>query len=286
MTRQRPTFRFAPSPTGPLHLGHAFSAITAFEQAREAEGRFLVRIEDIDHTRARFEWEAANLSDLAWLGLTWEEPVLKQSTRLPAYAAALETLRDKGLLFGCTCRRRDIDLALSAMQEGVTHGPDGPIYPGTCRDNTIAKGAPLPLQIAIRLDMNAALEALPETLTYVETGTSPGLRTIAAKTLPTTAGDIVLARRDYPTSYHLAVTLDDAHQGVTHVTRGEDLASATPIHVALQHLLGLPTPTYHHHRLIRDDAGKRLAKRDDARAIARYRDEGKTPADIRKMIGL
>ena len=277
------TFRFAPSPTGPLHLGHAFSAITAFEQARATGGRFLLRIEDIDHTRARPQWEDAIFDDLKWLGLSWDAPVLRQSTRMDAYTAALETLRDQGLLYTCSCKRRDIDQALSATQEGVTFGPDGPVYPGTCRSNRIAPGAPLPTGQAIRLDMAAAATA---PVTYTETGNAPGPKTKTPEALISQIGDVVLARRDYPTSYHLAVVVDDAHQSVTHVTRGEDLAEATPIHALLQTRLGLPTPRYHHHRLIRDEAGKRLAKRDDARALSRYRAEGASPADIRAMIGL
>ena len=265
------TERFAPSPTGPLHLGHAFSAITAHTRARAANGRFLLRIEDIDHTRARPEWEAQILDDLHWLGLTWDGPVLRQSGRMAAYRRALESLRDMGLLFACACNRRDIDAALSATQEGVTYGPDGPVYPGTCRSNTVAPGQDLPSGAALRLDMKKAVQCVEKKAPFA--------------TLIQTAGDVVLARKDYPTSYHLSVVVDDAYQGVTHVTRGEDLKEATPIHMLLQNLLDLPTPDYHHHRLIRDETGKRLAKRDDARALAKYRAEGATPADIRRMVG-
>lgn len=294
--------RFAPSPTGPLHLGHAFSALTAFERAEAAGGEFLLRIEDIDQTRARPEWEAQIEADLSWLGLSWEEPVLRQSERMGAYRAALQALWDRDLLYPCSCTRRDIDAALSAPQEGVpTHGPDGVIYPGTCRGKGRLPRSlqEMPEGAALRLDMAQAVlcrgrhEVVPGRphgrymLDFEETGPAfAGLHSIDAETLPATVGDIVLARKGWGTSYHLAVVLDDAHQGITHVTRGEDLFDATVIHVLLQVLLGLPTPVYHHHRLIRDDGGKRLAKRDDARAIATYRAEGATPEDIRRRIGL
>ncbi|MEM6277484.1 MAG: tRNA glutamyl-Q(34) synthetase GluQRS [Pseudomonadota bacterium] len=265
--------RFAPSPTGPLHLGHAFSALTAFEAAKSAGGRFLLRIEDTDTTRSRPEWEEQIYDDLAWLGLSWEEPVLRQSSNVAAYEAALSRLPT----FACTCNRADIRAALSAPQE--RHGPDGLIYPGTCRT---AKRSPE--GAARRLDMALASEALPQTLRWFE-GDAP--QCYPTHELTTNVGDIVLSRRDTGlAAYHLAVVVDDAAQGVTDVIRGEDLREATVIHVALQHLLGLPTPRYHHHRLIRDETGRRLAKRDDDRAIATYRAEGATPSDIRAMIGL
>jgi glutamyl-Q tRNA(Asp) synthetase len=263
--------RFAPSPTGPLHLGHACSAL--FAAARG--DRFLLRIEDTDQTRCRPDWETRIYDDLAWLGLTWEQPVLRQSTRGPAYQAALDRLSALGLTYHCTCTRGDIRAALSAPQEGATPGPDGPIYPGTCRGKHHSEGA-------LRLDMARATRRLPD-LTFTEAGRT---LTFNPRQLVRTAGDIVLNRRDAGFAYHLAVVVDDAFQGVTLVTRGEDLLPATPIHVLLQHLLGLPTPAYHHHRLIRDETGKRLAKRDDARALAKYRAEGATPADIRRMVGL
>jgi glutamyl-Q tRNA(Asp) synthetase len=266
--------RFAPSPTGPLHLGHAYAALVAAARGE----RFLLRIEDIDTARSKPEWEAAIHEDLAWLGLRWETPVLRQSDRLPAYRAALARLTAQGLTYHCTCSRGDIRVALSAPQEGAVIGPDGPVYPGTCRDKGHATGA-------VRLDMTRSM-ALAGALEFTETGTRPGLYRFAADRMQREVGDIVLARRDIGTSYHLAVVVDDAAQGITEVTRGEDLFAATPIHVILQRLLGLPTPTYHHHRLIRDDQGKRLAKRDDARALAKYRAEGATPTDIRRMVGL
>ena len=250
--------RFAPSPTGPLHLGHAFSALTAFKRATSANGIFLLRIEDIDQSRCRPEWESLIYKDLAWLGITWEKPVLRQSTRLATYRAALQTLWDKGQLYPCLCSRAHIKAAAGAPQEGAPLlGPDGTIYPGTCRQSPLPNEMP---PTALRLKMPAELQ--------------------------NSIGDIVIARQDMGTSYHLSVVIDDAFQNVSHVTRGEDLAEATPIHKYLQQILGLPTPIYHHHRLIRDENGKRLAKRDDARAISKYRSEGATPQDIRQMIGL
>lgn len=275
--------RFAPSPTGPLHLGHAFSALTAFDLARAAGGRFLLRIEDIDRPRCRAEYEAAILDDLRWLGLDWPEPVMRQSERMPAYAAALARLAAMGLTYRCTCTRADIRAALSAPQEGaVPQGPDGPVYPGTCRHaGHTDPGA------AVRLDMAAALARLGTSPGFLETGPlHPGTHALTTDHLLNRVGDIVLARRDIGTSYHLAVVVDDAEQGVTLVTRGADLFDATAIHAVLQRLLDLPTPAYHHHRLIRDGQGRRLAKRDDARALAGYRAEGASPADIRALVGL
>ena len=283
------TTRFAPSPTGPLHLGHAHAAIVAHDMARAAGGRFLLRIEDIDQSRARPEWEALIVQDLHWLGLAWDGPVMRQSDRLPAYRAALMHLWQRGLIYPCTCTRRDIMEAASAPQEGVAPavGPDGPVYPGTCRHDHDGQ-APLP-EAALRLNMARAVSTLAELLSFVETGQGPdgqsGPQTIDTECLLHNVGDVVLARRDMGTSYHLAVVVDDADQGVTHVTRGEDLFEATQIHVLLQHLLGLPTPVYHHHRLIRDDHGKRLAKRDDARAIRAYREDGLSRDQVRKLAG-
>lgn len=283
--------RFAPSPTGPLHLGHAYSAILAHDMARKAGGTFLLRIEDIDQGRSRPEWEAQIADDLRWLGLSWEEPVLRQSDRLAAYRRAMEDLWDRGLVFACTCNRRDILAAASAPNEGLpATGPDGVVYPGTCRARNSAAIGPMPAGCAFRLDVARAV-AVPRSLAaFTETGAGPGGETgriaIDGGAMVAGTGDIVLARRDIGTSYHLAVVLDDAAQGITHVVRGEDLFEATRIHAVLQRLLGLPTPVYHHHRLIRDAAGKRLAKRDDARAIRTYRDEGASPADIRRLVGL
>jgi len=254
--------RFAPSPTGPLHLGHAFSALTAFDLARAHQGQFLLRIEDIDQSRARAEWEDQIYDDLTWLGLDWPLPVMRQSERLAAYAAALDHLWARGCLYQCHCSRRDIQDAVSAPQEGAPMiGPDGIVYPGTCRGGQ--RPALRPNDAVLRLDMKMVAPHLAKTI-----------------------GDVVLARRDMGTSYHLSVVVDDAAQGITDVVRGADLEDATPIHNVLQDLLGYPRPRYHHHRLIRDDAGKRLAKRDDARALGKYRAEGATPRDIRVALGL
>jgi len=273
--------RFAPSPTGPLHLGHAYSAMLAHDMARAARGRFLVRIDDLDQSRARPEWEAQCLEDLAWLGLDWPRPVLHQSSRLPRYRDALAQLWQMGLLYACTCTRSDIRAAVSAPQEGAAlHGADGLVYPGTCRPATPPTGA-LPGDAALRLDMARALAGLDGPLTFLEKGCP-----ITANPLAASLGDVVIASRAMGASYHLSVILDDADQNVSDVIRGEDLLEATPIHALLQRLLHLPTPRYHHHRLIRDTEGKRLAKRDDARAIATYRADGASPIDIRRMVGL
>ena len=275
--------RFAPSPTGPLHLGHAYSACLAHDMAQAAGGTFHLRIDDLDHTRCRPEWEAQIQEDLSWLGLTWPLPAMRQSDRLPRYQEILKILWYQGLLYPCSCSRADIRAAASAPQAGAPlHGPDGLIYPGTCRPTSPPTG-PMP-DAVLRLDMARAARAIE----FTETGQGPNGETgrITPENLPQTVGDVVLARRDMGASYHLSVVIDDADQNITHVIRGQDLFDATQIHVLLQQLLKLPTPIYHHHRLIRDDTGKRLAKRDDARAIATYRDAGKTPQDIRKMLDL
>ncbi len=275
--------RFAPSPTGPLHLGHAFSALTA--AARAEGGTFLLRIEDIDRQRSKPAWERQIYDDLHWLGLKWPEPVLRQSNRLSAYRAALTGLWDAGLLYPCHCNRRDILDAASAPQEGGPRfGPDGMIYPGTCR--ALPRGGPLPEALPLRLDLARAVALLDAPLRWTETGEQAGTRQLDPSALIDAVGDPVLARRDMGTSYHLAVVIDDAFQEVTEVVRGIDLAEATSLHVLLQRLLGLPVPDYHHHRLIRDETGRRLAKRDDARAIALFRAEGASPAEIRRMVGL
>jgi len=274
--------RFAPSPTGPLHLGHAFSALTAFDLATSSGGQFLLRIEDIDAPRCKPEFVTQIYEDLAWLGLDWTRPVMHQRDRQPAYDAALAQLEALGVTYACTCQRRDIRQALTAPQEGVALvGPDGPIYPGLCRNKKKPReGA------AIRLNMTAATQ-LTGAVTIRETGPlHSGPHTYTPEWLRDHIGDVVLARRDIGTSYHLSVTIDDAAQGVTLVVRGEDLFSATPVHAVLQRLFDLPAPAYHHHRLIRDSAGKRLAKRDDSRALSLYRSDGATPADIRRILGI
>ena len=277
--------RFAPSPTGPLHLGHAYSAILAHDSARAAGGAFLLRIDDIDQSRARPIWEKQIYDDLAWLGLTWDGPPRRQSDHLADYRTTLDGLAARGLTYPCRCTRRDIREAASAPQEGPAPvGPDGLVYPGTCRARpmTAAQGTD-----AIRLNMQAALAALPDLPAFTETGPDhPGQHPIDPARMTDAVGDVVLARPGMGASYHLSVVVDDAAQAISHVIRGADLFEATAIHVVLQRLLGLPSPIYHHHRLIRDAAGTRLAKRDDARAIATYRADGATPQDIRCMVGL
>jgi len=262
--------RFAPSPTGPLHLGHAYSAILAHDMARAANGRFLLRIEDTDRARCKPQWERQIYEDLQWLGLTWDTPVLRQSDHLGRYATALDALVGKGLTYPCHCSRANVRATLSAPQEGADHIP----YPGTCRRRRMDQRQP---SDAIRLKLQA------ETVTFTETG--PDHAGNHHVTLP--ADDPALGRKDTgDVAYIFACVVDDAAQGITHVVRGMDLFDFTAFQVHLQNLLSLPTPIYHHHRLIRDDNGKRLAKRDDARSIATYRREGATPDDIRRMVGL
>lgn len=274
--------RFAPSPTGPLHLGHAYSAILAHDMARAAGGRFLLRMEDTDLDRCRPEYDALIQEDLAWLGLTWDGEVHRQSDHIAQYNKRLEALEGKGLLYPCSCTRSDIRAALAAPQEGVAFA----VYPGTCRGHPMSSRKP---GDALRLDLAAALAALAAAdLSFSETGPAhAGLHRIDPDQALARIGDVVLSRKGEDiVAYFLASSFDDADQGVTHVIRGEDLFDFTPVQVILQHLFGLPTPVYHHHRLIRDETGKRLAKRDDARAISKYRAEGSTPADIRRMVGL
>lgn len=274
--------RFAPSPTGPLHLGHAYSAILAHDMARAAGGKFLLRMEDTDLERSKSEYDTLIQEDLRWLGLIWDGPIHRQSQHIADYNIRLETLEVKGLIYPCSCTRSDIRAALAAPQEGVAFN----VYPGTCRSRAMGSRQPAD---ALRLNLATAFAALSaRDLTFSETGPAhPGLHRIDPMRAIAKIGDIVLSRKgEDVVAYFLAAALDDADQGVTDVIRGEDLFDFTPIQVILQHLFGLPTPTYHHHRLIRDDQGKRLAKRDDARAILKYRAEGATPADIRRMVGL
>ena len=274
--------RFAPSPTGPLHLGHAYSAILAHDMARAAGGRFLLRMEDTDLERCRPEFDTLIQEDLAWLGLCWDGPIHRQSRHIASYTTRLEALEDKGLLYPCSCTRSDIRAALSAPQEGVAFN----VYPGTCRHRGMATRKP---GDALRLNLAAALRSLAAAdLSFTETGPAhSGRPRVDREQAMQQIGDVVLSRKGEDiVAYFLASAFDDADQGVTHVIRGEDLFDFTPVQVILQHLFGLPTPVYHHHRLIRDDHGKRLAKRDDARAIQKYRNDGFTPADIRQMVGL
>ena len=258
-----------------MHLGHAYAALVAAGRGE----RFLLRIEDIDQARSKPDYERAIYDDLAWLGLRWESPVLRQSERLPLYQQAVARLGEMGLTYHCLCTRGDIKAALSAPQEGAPLiGPDGPLYPGLCRDKSHSHGA-------IRLNMAKAVAMVGE-IGFQETALAPQFYRYSPAQMVETIGDVVLARRDIGTSYHIAVVVDDAAQGITEVTRGADLFEATALHVLLQKLLGYDTPLYHHHALIRDESGKRLAKRDDARALAKYRAEGASPQDIRALIGL
>lgn len=252
--------------------------------AKIEHGRLLLRMEDIDQSRARDHWEQQIYDDLHWLGLDWPLPVLRQSERLPRYRAALETLIALDLVYPCRCNRADIEAAAGAPQEGVPQfGPDGRIYPGTCRQRPISEASKTDV---LRLNMEKALTKISAS-GFMETGPAHhGRQTICPEALIKSVGDIILVRRNMGSSYHLSVVVDDADQNISHIVRGEDLFEATQIHVILQSLLGLPTPVYHHHRLIRDETGKRLAKRDDARAIAKYRDDGATPAELRQMVGL
>ncbi len=274
--------RFAPSPSGRLHLGHAYSALVAWRAARKNGGRFLLRIEDIDPGRCRPEFDAGILEDLAWLGLTWEEPVMRQSQRMNAYAAALSTLEKQNLLYPCFCTRKDIQREIDAAGHAPhPAGPDGPVYPGTCRrlgeDERAARIAAGEAH-AIRLRMDDAVAAAGPLAFHDRT----------AGTVPVDAavfGDVVLARKDVPTSYHLAVVVDDAAQGVTLVTRGEDLLPATHVHRVLQTLLDVPEPDYAHHALLTDGDGRRFAKRDRSLTLQAMRETGKSAADVRAEAG-
>ena len=268
--------RFAPSPTGYLHLGHAHSALVGWHKARAETGRFLLRIEDIDPVRCRPEFEAAILEDLGWLGLTWEQPVRRQSDHLADYQGALDRLRGLGVLYPCFCSRKDIAAAVSAP-----HGPEGPIYPGTCRALPAEMAQARQEQgdpYALRLDV-AKARAMTGPLSFQDQ------REGAVEARPETLGDVVLARRDAPASYHLCVTVDDHLQGVTLVTRGVDLFHATHIHRILQAILDLNVPTYLHHLLLTNAAGERLSKRDGAVAIRALRQAGRSAAEVRALAG-
>ncbi len=272
--------RFAPSPTGLLHLGHAHAALTAWRAARDAGGQFLLRIEDIDPTRCRPEFTDAILEDLAWLGLDWDGEVRVQSRHLADYRAVLDALAARGLLYPCFCTRSDIAREIAASA-AAPHGPDGALYPGTCRRLAADEAAPRVAAgepHALRLDMAAALATLPTPLTFREHG-----RRITCD--PARFGDAVLARKDIPASYHLCVTHDDALQGITLVTRGEDLLPATDLHRLLQHLMGWPEPDYAHHGLLTDANGRRLAKRDRAATIRELRQAGIGAAEVRQRAG-
>ncbi len=272
--------RFAPSPTGRLHLGHAHSALLGHRRAREAGGRFLLRIEDIDGTRCRPEFVEAIGEDLAWLGLDWDGEVRRQSQHMADYRGGLDRLQAARLLYPCFCTRAEIKAEIE-RSGAAPHGPDGPLYPGTCRGlgdeerrDRIAAGR----AYAFRLDMAKACA-----------GAGPlswhDRRLGERQAEPERFGDVILGRKETPASYHLAVTLDDALQGVTLVTRGEDLLASTDVHRLLQALFGLPTPAYEHHPLILDATGRRLAKREGAPTLAALRDQGRSPAEVRAMAG-
>jgi glutamyl-Q tRNA(Asp) synthetase len=286
----RPVFRFAPSPNGYLHLGHALSALINADMARAAGGRLLLRIEDIDRTRCRPQYEAAIYQDLAWLGLTWEQPVRRQSEHFAAYRAALDRLTAMGLVYPSFDNRAEIARLVAAREQAGPwpRDPDGvPLYPGTAKrlsaDERRHRMAGEPY--ALRLDMAAALARAGE-LDWTETGRGPLGETGRVPAAPARWGDVVLGRKETPTSYHLAVVIDDALQGVTDVVRGEDLFWSTGVHRLLQALLELPVPTYHHHRLIRDADGRKLAKSTRATGLHELRAQGRTPADIRRLAGL
>ena len=282
-----PVFRFAPSPTGALHLGHALSALLDFDLCRRANGRFLLRIEDIDRTRCRPEFEAAIYDDLRWLGLSWEEPARRQSEHMPDYRQALEQLRALGLLYPAFMSRGEV--AAATAGHDWPHDPDGaPLYPGRDRDlgpdeanAHIAAGTPY----ALRLRMDAAV-AMAGPLSWREEGSGRLGETGTVTASPAAWGDVVLARKETPTSYHLSVVVDDALQAVTTVVRGQDLFPATSVHVLLQRLLGLGTPAYHHHRLVLGTDGRKLSKAEGAAALAALRAAGATPADVRQLVGL
>ena len=268
--------RFAPSPNGYLHLGHAFSALTGFHAARAAGGRFLLRIEDIDTGRARPEFEQAIYDDLAWLGIEWEQPVRRQSDHFDDYRKAIDALTERGLTYPCFCTRKDV------MAAGAQMGPDGPVYPGTCkhlseqeRQDRAGRGD----AFALRLDVEKAVQ-ISGPLTWQEQDDGQ------VQADPMALGDVVLARKDIPTSYHVAVVVDDALQGVNLVTRGRDLYFATPVHRLLQVLWDLPAPAYHHHRLIADDTGTRLAKSKGSPTLKALREAGESAGDILGVLGL
>ena len=284
-----PVFRFAPSPNGYLHLGHAYSALLNFDLARRAGGRFLLRIEDIDATRCRVEFEAAIYEDLAWLGISWETPVRRQSEHFARYREAVEKLAGLGLIYPSFESRAEIARLVAQREAGAPwpRDPDGaPLYLGLAkslppdeRERLIAQGTPY----ALRLDMEAALARAGE-LNWKEFGEGGESGVVAAQ--PEAWGDVILARKETPTSYHLSVVIDDALQGVTDVVRGRDLFWSTSVHLLLQQLLGIPQPAYRHHRLIEDASGHKLSKSTQATALRELRRQGATPADIRSLVDL
>jgi glutamyl-Q tRNA(Asp) synthetase len=286
-----PVFRFAPSPNGYLHLGHAYSALLNHDLAQSASGRLLLRIEDIDPARCRPEYQDAIDEDLGWLGIRWEAPVRRQSEHLADYQRALETLSSQGLVYPSFESRAEIAKLVAAREADGPwpRDPDGaPLYPGAAkqlpeaeRARLIASGAPY----ALRLDMNTAIARAGD-LTWTEQGEGPNGETGVIAANPKAWGDVILARKETPTSYHLSVVVDDALQGITDVVRGQDLFHATGVHRLLQRLLDLPEPAYRHHRLIRDEAGHKLAKSTGSTGLRELRAEGMTPSDVRGAVGL
>jgi glutamyl-Q tRNA(Asp) synthetase len=286
-----PVFRFAPSPNGYLHLGHAYSALLNFDSAQRAGGRFLLRIEDIDPTRCKPEFETAIYQDLDWLGIAWEEPVRRQSRHLADYRDAVDNLAAQGLVYPSFESRAEIARLVEQHEANGRwpRDPDGaPLYPGAAklladdqRTGLLQSGAPF----ALRLDM-AAAHAMAGDLAWIERGEGPGGETGAVAARPEAWGDVILARRETPTSYHLSVVIDDALQGVTEVVRGQDLFWSTSVHRLLQALLGLPEPAYRHHRLVLDAAGQKLSKSAAATGLRELRAGGATAADVRRLVGL
>ena len=283
--------RFAPSPTGFLHLGHAYAALFAWQAAQQAGGKFVLRIEDIDLARSRREFEQAIFEDLSWLGLHWDEPVRRQSEHFEDYAAAIAGLDARGLIYPCFCTRKEIEAEIARSAEAPQLSDlSAPAYPGTCkrlngdeRIRRIAAGMPY----ALRLDCARALAAIaPQRLMFEEKGSGPNGEAGRQMARPELIGDIVLARKELPASYHVAVVTDDALQGITLVTRGHDLFPATHVQRLLQALLGLPVPEYAHHRLVLDPQGRKFSKRDHAVTLRNLRQDGATPADIRNIVGV
>jgi glutamyl-Q tRNA(Asp) synthetase len=286
----QPVFRFAPSPNGYLHLGHALSALLNADMARASGGRLLLRIEDIDQARCRPEYETAIYEDLGWLGLRWEEPVRRQSAHMDDYRAALAKLDAIGLIYPSFESRAEIAVMVAAREANAPwpRDPDGvPLYPGTARTMPIAERARRMTSepYALRLDMAAAC-LRSGALAWDEAGEGPAGETGAVVADPSAWGDVILARKEMPTSYHLAVLIDDAAQGVSTVVRGRDLFYATSLHRLLQVLLGLPEPRYHHHRLILDSDGKKLSKSTAATGLRELRKAGVTPQEVRRLVGL
>ena len=286
-----PVFRFAPSPNGYLHLGHAYSALLNFDAARRSGGRLLLRIEDIDTVRCRPEFEAAIYEDLGWLGITWEHPVRRQSEHLAAYREALAKLSAQGLIYPAFESRAEIARLVAQEEAGGRwpRDPDGaPLYPGVAKSlspDARARWLGSDTPYARRLDMATACARTGD-LGWTEQGEGPDGETGAVAARPQAWGDVILARKETPTSYHLSVVIDDALQGVTEVVRGRDLFWSTSVHRLLQRLLGLPQPAYRHHRLILDDGGHKLSKSTRATALRELRAAGATPADIRRLVGL